>query len=128
MPLLPTVRPSVRLRQKTTVAPVAEQVLVGVGLGPEADSSSRRIVYLVTLTTKLSDLKRLEALAADDPQRCAEASMMTRRLRVYRFSTRIPKPSTAAEYCGHCFAKLILSRGVSDTHGLWSKAESTIFV
>ena len=37
MSLLPTVRPNVRLRQKTTVAPAAEQVLVGVELGPEAD-------------------------------------------------------------------------------------------
>ena len=74
-------------------------------------------------TSKVADLKKLEEMAQDDPvtgqPMCAEASMMMRRLRVYRFHNRIAKPTQTAVFCGCCFAKLLLSRGVPQEHGLW---------
>ena len=80
-------------------------------------------------TSKLADLAALEELAADDPAtgepKCAEASMLMRRLRVYRLSKRIPKPQHDVPYCGCCFAKLVLGRGVPEIHGLW---DQTAFV
>ena len=45
--------------------------------------------------------------------------MMIRRLRVYRYDTRISKPADITRFCGCCFAKLVLSRGVPSVHGLW---------
>ena len=82
-------------------------------------------------TSKVADLKKLEELTQDDPvtgqPMCAEASMMMRRLRVYRFDTRIAKPEQTAVFCGCCFAKLVLSRGLPNDHGLW-EAQPTFFL
>ena len=98
--------------------------------------SSGHITYEGTapifVTTKLADLQRLEELAKDDPvtgqPKHADASMMWRRLRVYTFVTKIPKPADTVTYCGCCFAKLVLSRGAAADHGLWHEASTTYFV
>ena len=80
-------------------------------------------------TSKAVDLKLLEQNAQIDPAtnepRNAEASMMWRRLRVYHFNRRINKPASIAPFCGCCFAKLILSRGVPSAHGLWADSDTT---
>ena len=74
-------------------------------------------------TCPVADLSALEDLAADAPStgqpRSSEASMMMRRLRVYQFDTRIQKPAERVEFCGCCFAQLVLRRGVPQVHGLW---------
>ena len=75
-------------------------------------------------TTREADLARLEELAKDDvltgKPKCAEAAMMMRRLRVYKYSHRIPKPAKKVPFCKCCFAKLVLSRGVESAHALWA--------
>ena len=67
----------------------------------------------IFVTTKLADIEKLEEWAADDPQtgvpKSAEASMILRRLKVYRFERRIPKPPPKLPFCGHCFANLVLN-------------------
>ena len=65
----------------------------------------------IFVTCKLSDLAWLEYCAQIDPNTGApwdsDASMVWRRVKVYRFTARVPKPSKAIPYCGHCFAKLL---------------------
>ena len=67
----------------------------------------------IIATTKLADIEKLRALAADDPKtgvpKSAEASMIVRRLKVYPFTRRMPKPPLGLKHCGFCFAKLILT-------------------
>ena len=86
----------------------------------------------ILVTTKLADLKLLEELAQDDPTtgqpKNAEASMMWRRLRVHHFCTKIPKPAATTPYCGRCFSKLMLSRGVAAEHGLWQEDAESYFL
>ena len=58
-------------------------------------------------TTKLADMARLEKLSEIDratglPQD-ADASMIYRRLKVYKFNTRIAKPVSKIAYCPACF-------------------------
>jgi hypothetical protein len=85
----------------------------------------------IFVTTKVADLQKLADLAEDHPTTGrptnAEASMMMRRLRVYHYDTRIAKPDHAAPFCGRCFAKLVLSRGVPEVHGLW-EPQTTFFL
>ena len=40
----------------------------------------------------------------------ADASMLLRRLKIYRLKQRIPKPPKF-EFCPRCFAQLVLSQG-----------------
>ena len=40
----------------------------------------------------------------------AEASMILRRVKVYEFNARMAKPSATLQYCGHCFASLVLNK------------------
>ena len=65
----------------------------------------------IFVTTKLRDLENLAWWAADDPwtgePRDAEASMIYRRLKVYEYRTRIPKPPAKTPFCARCFAQLI---------------------
>ena len=67
----------------------------------------------ILVTTKLSDIKRLQAAAVDDLETgepsSAEASMIVRRLKVYPFTKRIPKPPAGLCFCGTCFSKAILT-------------------
>jgi hypothetical protein len=63
-------------------------------------------------TTKLADMARLEKLSVVDPTtglpQDAGASMIHRRLKVYKFNTRIAKPASKMIYCPACFAQLLL--------------------
>ena len=65
-------------------------------------------------TTKLADMDRFEKLSMIDAEtglaRDADASMIYRRLKVYKFRTRIPKASSRVKYCPACFAQLVLSQ------------------
>ena len=69
----------------------------------------------VFVTTKLADLKDLAWWAADDPQighpRNGDASMIMRRLKVYSYEHRIPKPRPRLPFCGRCFAHMVLNGG-----------------
>jgi hypothetical protein len=62
----------------------------------------------IFVTSKLADLERLEKLCYVSPETGeplnAEASMIYRRLKVYKFKTRVPKPMTKFNYSGRCFA------------------------
>ena len=66
----------------------------------------------IFITTKLADVQRLAWYAELDPEtdapRDADASMMYRRLKVYPYTERIPKPPPDLPYCGRCFAELVL--------------------
>ena len=65
-------------------------------------------------TTKLDDMERLEWLSTINPVTSVpydtNASMCFRRLKVYKFRFRIPKPGRQIPYCPACFAKLVLSQ------------------
>ena len=67
----------------------------------------------VFVTTKLVDIERLDRLAADDPLTGApidaNASMLRRRLKIYPFTVRIPKPPPGIKHCGPCFSKAVLA-------------------
>jgi len=59
----------------------------------------------VFITTKLEDMDALEADGG------GEASMVLRRLKVFRFTQRITAPTNRVPECAHCFAHLICSHG-----------------
>jgi hypothetical protein len=69
----------------------------------------------IFVTTKLSDLKWLESMAGINASTMApwdaDASMLCRRLKVYKFSHRVPKPSSRFTYCARCFADLLVAHG-----------------
>ena len=106
-----------------------------IGRPQNIPGSSGHVTYAgaapIFVTTKLADLQRLDELAQDDLQtglpKDADASMMRRRLRVYKFDTKIPKPAGTCSHCGSCFAKLVLHRGVAAQHGLWPEAPAAPF-
>ena len=64
----------------------------------------------IFVTTKLSDLAALEYNAQSNPATGdpwnADASMLMRRLKVYKFTKPIAKPPRF-NFCKHCFAKLL---------------------
>ena len=65
----------------------------------------------VFVTTKLEDLERLRQHAEINPATgCpwdAEASMIWRRLKVYRFTRKASKPRQKLHYCPRCFSHLL---------------------
>ena len=67
----------------------------------------------IFVTGKLEDIEALNAHATLDPKTqrpaSAEASMLLRRLKVFPFTTRIPKPPRTCP-CARCFAKLLLEQ------------------
>ena len=67
----------------------------------------------IFVTTKRDDLVQLQAWAADRPDTNApwdaNASMLCRRLKVYHYTYRIPKPPKGMRTCRRCFAELLLS-------------------
>jgi len=69
----------------------------------------------IFVTTKLADVRRLEAAATADPTTGlpgdADALMIFRRLKIYPFTVRIPKPPPGLPYCARCFSSLVLSQG-----------------
>ena len=107
------------------VVPYAEQCLwldgsaVTINRAQNIAGQTGHVQYRGTapifVTTKLPDLQRLAWYAADDPwtqaPRCAEASMIYRRLKVYCFDQRVPKPPQKTPFCGHCFAHMVLQGG-----------------
>ena len=68
----------------------------------------------IFVTTKLADMERFEKLSAIDAAtglaHDADASMIYRRLKVYKFHKRIPKAAARLKYCPSCFAQLVLSQ------------------
>ena len=83
----------------------------------------------IFVTTKYQDLDRLQQASADDPETGlpgnGDASMILRRLKIYRFSQRMVKPKRQLPYCGRCFARLVCgsvadgaSQGV-EAGGIW---------
>ena len=68
----------------------------------------------IFVTTKLAAMERLEAEAGIDPgtggPKDADASMMLRRLKVYQYRVRAPKPPRQFSHCPHCFAHLVLNQ------------------
>ena len=69
---------------------------------------------MIFVTTKLDAIERLEWLSAIDPATGVpydtNASMVFRRLKVYKFCVRIAEPDQQIPYCPACFAQLILSQ------------------
>jgi len=68
----------------------------------------------IFVTTKLSDLEWLEGRGAIDPATGrpfdAEASMLLRRLRVYKYTQRVPAPPRQFVHCQRCFARLVVQQ------------------
>ena len=65
----------------------------------------------IFVTTKLADMEWLESSGEIDASTGkpwdSDASMLLRRLKVYRFTQRVPKPRRTIPYCGRCFSRLI---------------------
>jgi hypothetical protein len=68
----------------------------------------------IFMTTPLKDVERLEAaaLAAGDSHD-PNADMVYRRLKVFKFSTRVPKPSSKVPYCKRCFAQFLFENSMA---------------
>ena len=86
---------------------------------PQNDQGSKgHFLYQGTapifVTCKLPDLEWLESLAAVDEKTGrpydADASMLLRRLKIYRFATRVAKPACKFPFCASCFSKLLLQQ------------------
>ena len=64
-------------------------------------------------TGKLDDIEELQKDGTVDPSTgkplSSEASMLLRRLKVYPYRVRIPKPPSTC-HCGRCFASLVLGQ------------------
>ena len=41
--------------------------------------------------------------------------MLRRRLKIYKFETRIPKPASDISFCGRCFANMVLTQAAKFT-------------
>lgn len=86
----------------------------------------------VFVTTKLSDIKRLRLKAADDPKtglpKCAEASMLLRRCKIYEYKTRIPKPPQGLRFCAHCFSYFVLHGGRAPPRACDSDSDGSVFL
>ena len=76
----------------------------------------------IFITCKLSDLERLEYYAQINPSTGdpweANASMINRRLKVYRFTQRVAKPREQISFCAHCFAKFVKSQAA-----VWAESQ-----
>ena len=66
----------------------------------------------ISVTCKLPDQEWLESKASIDPwtgrPSDADASMLLRRLKIYRFTKRMPRPVTQFASCAGCFSDLVL--------------------
>ena len=65
----------------------------------------------IFITTKLSHLSSLQYSAEINPATGqpwdTDASMLLRRLKVYEFHTRVPKPAAIFPFCAACFVRLL---------------------
>ena len=69
----------------------------------------------ILMTTALKDIVKLEkAAAATGDAHDANADMILRRLKVFRFCTRVPKPSKKIRLCKRCFAQYLLEHSFED--------------
>ena len=70
-----------------------------------------------SVATKRANLLQLDSWALDRPDTGtpwdANASMIWRRLKVYHFKKRVPKPPTTLKACPRCFAELLLTSSTS---------------
>lgn len=68
----------------------------------------------IFVTTKLSDLAWLENQASITPLTDApwdtDASMLFRRLKVYRYTKKVNKPPARLKYCQRCFLDLVMAQ------------------
>ena len=68
----------------------------------------------IFITTKLDWLSRLEHAAQINPETGlpwnTDASMLLRRLKVFKFTTRVGKPERTVPFCKHCFATLLFAQ------------------
>ena len=66
-------------------------------------------------TCKLPDLEWLERMASVDERTGqpydADASMLLRKLKIYRFRVRVAKPAAKFPFCARYFAQLLLRHG-----------------
>jgi len=71
----------------------------------------------VFIATTLADLDVLEAAAQPSPATGkpfdAEASMLMRRLKIYRSDVRQPKPAATLPRCPRCFAGLVIGQAAA---------------
>ena len=94
---------------------------VPIGRPQNVPGASGNMMYKgsapIFITTKMEDLDRLQSHAEIDPYSGkpwdADASMICRRLKVYKFATRVAKPGVQISYCGHCFGQLLHSCSAS---------------
>ena len=72
----------------------------------------------IFVTTKREDLVTLEGWALDRPGTGtpwdANASILFRRLKVYHYSKRIPKPPKGLKTCSRCFVDLLMPSSAAD--------------
>ncbi len=65
----------------------------------------------IFITTRLDALDTLEAAARPNPQTgepaSSDASMIWRRLKVFRFENRMPPPEQRFSFCANCFAHFL---------------------
>jgi hypothetical protein len=75
----------------------------------------------IFVTTKESHMMPLEAAAclADEENTASHASMLLRRLKLYKFAQKMPKPRTPIKPCGSCLAKFLLRHD-----GIWRAAHA----
>ena len=82
------------------------------------------------MTTKRADLLHLESWALDRPDTGtpwdANASMLCRRLKVYHFTKRVPKPPTTLKTCPRCFAEMLLSGSSSGTSAATASSDLSL--
>ena len=68
----------------------------------------------IFITTKLDWLSRLEHAAQINPETGlpwnTDASMLLRRLKVFKFIKRVGKPERTVPFCKHCFATLLFAQ------------------
>ena len=74
----------------------------------------------IFVTTKLSDLTWLETQASINPYTNApwdtDASMLFRRLKIYKYTKKVPKPPARLKYCPRCFVDLLISQAGAALH------------
>ena len=68
----------------------------------------------IFVTTKLNDLAWSESQASINERTNApwdaDASMLLRRLKVYKYMEKVPKPPARFKYCPRCFVDLLLAQ------------------
>ena len=92
-----------------------------IGRPPNVRGATGNFVYKgsapVLITTKISDLAWIEQQAQMNPATGApwdaDAAMMMRRLEVYKFTAKVPKPAHKVPFCGRCFAHFVSSHAAS---------------